>query len=470
MAFSAREDINDILRRIGFKKRTPIQEKILPLTEHRDVMGLSETGTGKTACFVIPLVEELAEDPFGVHSLILTPTRELALQTKEKVDVIGNYFDIKCELIHGGMDTHRQVARLQAKPHIVIATPGRLADMLCSEENIRVFKRIKKVILDEADLLLNGDQSLSVYTILSSLLKRTPDVQMLLFSATDIVPAVPVKIREKAKKDAPHPDLGQTARVDEQEKSADSAQRAALETQDEHPGAESPENADTQKGCQAALDDVIEKTKCPALWKIIYGRDMRKIDTRAGAVPKTIVQEYAVVHRQAKEAHLARLLQEDYKNTKVMVFMNKAEHCAVLSEVMQELGINAVGLSRYTDNKTRHASFYKFRCGLAKVLLTTDVLSRGLDISDVGCVINYDLPNSFTDYVHRIGRTGRISQSGYALSFVSAGDMAILRDIQAQTASEIKERELEPFTSARLMNKISTQKEFVMSRMRQKIM
>ncbi|KAI5188971.1 ATP-dependent RNA helicase DDX49/DBP8 [Nematocida minor] len=468
MAFSACEKINDILSRIGFKKRTRIQERLLPFTEKRDIMGLSETGTGKTACFVIPLVEELAEDPFGVHSLILTPTRELAMQTKEKVDIIGNYFGIKCEILHGGLDVHKQVALLQKKPHIVIATPGRLAAMLCSEQSILAFKRAKKIVLDEADLLLNGDQALSVHKILSILTERTKNVQLLLFSATDIAPRVLVKVRDRDYKLSARK---KQERIASEAGPSDSEHQSQTNSMDE----ENTENisvkdSDAEKDgnkpdkAPMHIDDIIEKTSCPALWRMIYSRNFYTIDTRVSAVPKSITQEYAFVHRQAKDAYLAGLLMQEYKDAKVMVFMNKADNCAVLSEVLQELGINAVGLSRHTDNKTRHSSFYRFRSGLAKVLLTTDVLSRGLDIKDISCVINYDLPNDFTDYIHRIGRTGRLDQSGYALSFVSAVDVSILQDIQRQTATEMAEKELKPLTTARLMNKIATHREFVTAR------
>ncbi|KAI5160018.1 ATP-dependent RNA helicase DDX49/DBP8 [Nematocida ausubeli] len=457
MAFSVRKEINDILKRIGFKEKTPIQKKLLPFAEEKDLIGLSETGTGKTACFVVPLIEELADDPYGVHSLILTPTRELALQTKEKVDIMGSYFGIVCEIIHGGMDTHKQAARLQKKPHIVIATPGRLASMLCSKENVSVFKRIKKIVLDEADLLLNSDQALPVYTILSELLKCAPSAQILLFSATDIKPRVPIKIQED---DMDRIEQTEDAISEKSEEACKSSEKANICEKENRTTPTAAEN----------IDEIVEKTVCPALWRLILARDTKTVDTRQGSIPKTIKQEYALVHRQSKDAYLARLLLEDHKETKVIVFMNRADNCAVLAEVLQELGINAVGLSRYTDNKTRHTSFFRFRSGLARVLLTTDVLSRGLDVKDVGCVINYDLPNSHTDYIHRIGRTGRLAQEGYALSFVTAEDIAILRNIQKRTSTTIAEKELLPFTTARLMNKITTHREFISSRIEKAIL
>ncbi|OAG33081.1 ATP-dependent RNA helicase DDX49/DBP8 [Nematocida sp. ERTm5] len=480
MVFSVQEEINDILKRIGFKEKTPIQKKLLPFTEKKDIIGLSETGTGKTACFVIPLIESLAEDPYGVHSLILTPTRELAVQTKEKVDTMGSYFGITCEIIHGGMDVHKQAARLQKKPHIVIATPGRLAAMFCSEDNVSVFKRIKKIALDEADLLLNSDQSPAIYTILSELLKRTPKAQLLLFSATDIVPKIAIKVHEQGRqyqKDSESAFVadeqlgGEKEGQKEKENNVNTEGTVVLEKDSRKEACDSGEKKEKEahSGVSMSEDEIVEKTICPEIWKLILARDIRTVDTRQSPIPKTITQEYALVHRQSKDAHLATLLLEEYKDSKVIVFMNRADNCAILSEVLQELGINAVGLSRCTDNKTRHTSFFRFRSGLARVLLTTDVLSRGLDVKDVGCVINYDLPNHYTDYIHRIGRTGRIQQKGHALSFVTAADMAILRNIQAKTSTEIAEKELRPFTTARLMNKITTHREFIMSRIEKTI-
>ncbi|OAG31549.1 ATP-dependent RNA helicase DDX49/DBP8 [Nematocida displodere] len=419
MSFSVHEEMNDILKRIGYTTKTEIQKALLPLKETKDIIALSETGTGKTACFVIPIVEELGEDPYGIHSLIIAPTRELCLQTKEQVDVIGNYFGIKCEIIHGGIDVHKQVSALHRKPHVVISTPGRLAAMLCTEESVMCFKRVKKVVLDEADLLLNGSQAPAVYTILQKLAHANASFQMLLLSATDITPRVPVKIQ--------------------------------------------PENVENRAN---TANHANTELTSPEVWRMVMERSPITIDTRKEEIPQNITQEYALVHNQAKDGHLATLLLEEFRERRVVVFMNRSEDCTVLTEIMQELGINAVGLSRGMPSRERYSAFYKFKSGTARVLLTTDVASRGIDVKDVGCVINYDLPNDHIDYIHRVGRTGRLAAQGYALSFVVSRDAWLLKHIQSTLTTPIQEKKIKPFESPKLLNRISTHREFILRRVR----
>ncbi|KAI5189745.1 ATP-dependent RNA helicase DDX49/DBP8 [Nematocida sp. AWRm77] len=433
-SFSQNEEIEDILKRTGYKEKTRIQEVLLPFTEKKDVIGLSETGTGKTACFVIPIVEELAEDSYGIHSLILTPTRELCLQTKEQIDIVGHYFGVTCEMLHGGIDVHRQVPLLQNRPHVVVSTPGRLATMLYSQDNIKCFRRLKKIVLDEADLLLNGTQAKPVHTILETLLAQTP-AQLLLFSATDIVPRVSVKSRETET---------------ETDENANAEEEAGA------PAAEAPH--------KARLEELVEKTEVPELWRLVQKRAFAVHDVRTEAIPKKIVQEYSLVHRQAKDAHLADLLLGEYAEDKVVVFMNRSTECTVLAKVFQELGINAEALSRHMDHRDRLSAFNSFRAGQVRVLLTTDIASRGIDVKDVSLVINCDLPNDPVDYIHRIGRTGRLLAEGRALSFVAEADLYLFAHIQKETGAQIAEKKLKPFDSPKLMNKISGHKEWFFQR------
>lgn len=434
MGFSHNEEVNDILRRTGYQAKTAIQSALLPFTEQQDVMGLAETGTGKTACFVIPIVEEIAEDPCGIYALILTPTRELCLQTKEQVDIVGHYFGVTCEMVHGGIDVHRQVPLLQSRPHVVVATPGRLSTLLCASENVRCFRRVKKIVLDEADLLLNGTQAVPVHHILTTLLAQTT-AQLLLFSATDIAPRIAVR------------ENGGEGGGDDREDGG-SGQENLGEHQD-RPNDPLP------------MDQLIARTERPELWQLIQQRPFQVHDVRQTAIPKQIIQEYCQVHHQAKEAHLADLLLTEYATERVIVFMNRSGECAVLAKVFQELGINAEALSRHLDYKERHSAFNNFRAGQVRVLLTTGIAARGIDVKDVALVINCDLPNDPIEYIHRIGRTGRLLAQGRALSFVAAADQLLFEQIKRVTGAEIAEKKLKPFNSPKLMNKISGYKEWI---------
>lgn len=439
MRFSVLEELNEILRRIGYAQKTEIQKSLLPLSvkmnSRRDLVGLAETGTGKTACFVIPIVEDLADDPFGVNSLILTPTRELCHQTKEQVDVMGSYFGVRCMVLHGGDELHRQSAMLQKRPHVLISTPGRLKALLSTETARACFKRIRTVVLDEADLLMNNSQAPDVYFILQTLLGMA-EPRLFFFSATDICPRAPVK--EQGEKDKQEKSKGQ-----EKEKEK--------------------ENAVNMQESTAEAGSVLENTTCPDLWRLFRARDPLLVDVREGLAPKRIIQEYARVHANAKEAHLIDLLREEYADEHVIVFMNRSRESCVLAEILQDLGINAASLCRGMERKKRYDAFCNFRAGKINVLLTTDVASRGIDARHVTHVINYDLPNSVTDYIHRIGRTGRMGAEGHALSFVSSGDLEILKHIKTTLAgtSEIAEKKLQPLTSPKLLNIVSAKKQFI---------
>ncbi|KAI5171689.1 ATP-dependent RNA helicase DDX49/DBP8 [Nematocida sp. LUAm3] len=436
MGFSNNEVLNDLLKRIGYVEKTPIQEKMLPCAFTKDVKGLSETGTGKTACFVVPIIEELCDDPYGVYALILAPTRELCIQIKEQVDLIGNYFGIKSCTIHGGIEIHRQSSVFLKRPHVVIATPGRLAALLKSNETAACFRRVKRVVLDEADILLNGSQASPVYEILK---KMPSSFSLSMFSATDIVPRVFIAVDNI---DTPSENHTENAQIEESSENVPNASYA-----------EAP--ADSHK-----------MLSCPEIWNWIEARDSTIIDVRKEAVPRQITQQYSKIHYEAKAAHLFTLLTEEYKDKRVIVFINRSEECAVLADVFQELGVNADSLSRCMDYKTRYISFMKFRQGETQVLFTTDIASRGIDIKNISLVINYDLPNNHIDYIHRIGRTGRYHSEGHALSFVSSSDVSLLSHIQKEIHATIAEKILPSFSSPKLLNRISTQRQFAMERIK----
>jgi len=459
MSFSANEEINDVLRRLGYKEKTEIQKKMLPCVRKKDVIGMAETGTGKTACFIIPSIEDLVEDPFGIHTVILTPTRELCIQTKEQADIIGHYFGIKSEMVHGGVEIRRQVPVLRAKPHIVIATPGRLSALMGTDEIEKCFRNTKKVVLDEADLLLNGKQAEAVMKILQKLSAHAK-YDLSLFSATDIAPRVAVGAEDGGDVADGADEKGSGGIVGSMKENGALNGRDSGGAGDTY--SDSATHFSSKRDREAGGADA--QIKCPEVWELVEKRNFKIYDVRKEIIPKQIVQEHCRVHKQAKDAHLAALLTEEHSDKKVIVFMNRTNECAVLAEVFQEMGINAAALCRGMDSSERLRAFYNFRSGMVQVLLTTDVASRGIDIKDVKCVINYDLPNSYVDYIHRVGRTGRLLADGYALSFVSSTDVELFEHIQSHVPSEIREKKLVPFATPRLLNKISTHKQFILKK------
>lgn len=410
-SFSEVAEVGAVLRKMGYVEPTRVQKLALPLVRaRRDLIGLSETGTGKTACFTIPMVEELSEDLFGVYALILTPTRELCAQIKEQVDILGDHLNVKSVAIHGGVDVHKQVASLSRRPHVVVATARRLAALLCTDELVRCFSKVRRVVLDEADILIGGSHSADIMDILSRL---AGSFQMLLFSATDVSPSRPQTLRSTGNPGPP-------------------------------------------------------RTETNALWEFVRSRDPETVDAREKQIPRAVKQEYAMAPGRIRDVHMARLLLEEWAGERVIVFTNRSDTCVLLSEMLPRLGIRSAGLCRGMAQGKRTKALSEFKHGLVDVLVTTDIASRGLDVKDVLHVINYNLPAAHTDYIHRVGRTGRAGKEGHALSFVGRGDAWILKEIEAKTNEAIKEAVLPEIRDLRLMNKVSTQREVALGLLRKR--
>jgi len=337
-------NIPDILKqnilKLGFTQPTPIQaQAIEPILQGRDVIGLASTGTGKTAAFLIPLIDKLFNSR-AQKALIIVPTRELALQIRESLKSLTWDMRIFSALIIGGANMSRQIQDLRRNPNIVIATPGRLKDLI--ERKAIYLEDYSNIVLDEVDLMVDIGFINDVKYFIS---KMASSRQSLFFSAT-ISPKIQTILQAFVKNPI-------TISLKKQETS---------------------ENVD---------QDVI-KVSNPA----------KKID------------------------QLHDLLIKDGFE-KVLIFGRTKHGIEKLNTELTFRGFKTGALHGNKRQSQRQRTLESFKRGETQVLLATDVASRGLDIDNVTHVINYDLPQTFDDYIHRIGRTGRAGKTGYALTFIS---------------------------------------------------
>ena len=371
----------EILRALteqGYTHPTPIQEQAIPVVlQGRDVMGAAQTGTGKTAGFSLPIIQLLlahasssmspARHP--VRALILTPTRELAVQVAENVKAYAKHTPLRSTVVFGGMDMKPQTVILRGGVEIVIATPGRLLDHI-EQKNISL-GQVQLLVMDEADRMLDMGFLPDLQRIINLLPKQR---QNLMFSATF---------------------------------SPEIKKLAATFLND-------PLTIEVARSNQTA-DKVTQ---------VVY------------KVPED--QKHALV------AHLLR--QRDLKQ--VIVFSNTKIGASRLARVLEQEGMSATAIHGDKSQQERMAALEAFKKGEIDVLVATDVAARGLDISDLPCVINFDLPYNAEDYVHRIGRTGRAGASGDAISIYSDKDERLLADIEKLIKQTVKRGDLGGFSPA----------------------
>lgn len=348
------------LDEMGFEEPTPIQDQTIPvLAAGRDLIGQAQTGTGKTAAFGIPLLEKINPEAEAVQAIVLTPTRELAIQVAEELNRIGQFTKAHALPIYGGQDIQRQIKSLKMRPQIIVATPGRLMDHM-ERRTIRL-GGVSTVILDEADEMLNMGFVEDIEKILAAI---PGERQTILFSAT-----MPRQIQDLARKFQKEPALIQ---IKDQEISAPLIEQHYIEIQD---------NQKFDILCRL-LD-----MQAPEL-SIIFGRTKRRVDE--------------------------------------------------LTEGLKKRGYLADGIHGDLTQGKREIVLRQFREGTIDILVATDVAARGLDVSGVTHIYNFDIPQAPDSYVHRIGRTGRAGQAGQALTFVSPRELGNLRYIEQAIKRRIK--------------------------------
>ena len=344
----------------NYETPTPIQAQAIPaLLEGRDLLGLAQTGTGKTAAFALPILQLLAaknekRQPREARALILAPTRELAMQISQSIESYGKNFKLRHTVIFGGVNQFRQVKAMTGGVDILVATPGRLLDLM-NQKHVNL-GRTSILVLDEADRMLDMGFVRDVRKIIAAMPRQR---QSLLFSAT-----MPSSIEHLA-------------------------------------------------------DEILQQPVRVEVTPEVVTVD--KIDQR-------------VLHVDGKRKRelLAKLL-DNSELSRVIVF-TRTKHCANrVSEQLDKSGVLSEAIHGNKSQGARQRALDMFRNGKARVLVATDIAARGIDVSDITHVINYELPNEPESYVHRIGRTARAGKSGIALSFCDASERAHLRSIEKLT-------------------------------------
>jgi ATP-dependent RNA helicase RhlE len=346
------EDVLKAVRDAGYTTPTPIQAQAIPLVlKGRDVMGLAQTGTGKTAAFTLPIVDRLIDGPKRTRALVLTPTRELCVQVEESVQKYARHSELTVVSVYGGVPLDPQQRKLRDGVDIVVATPGRLIDHL-ERQNV-VFDDLEVLVLDEADRMLDMGFAPQINRIVADVPKYR---QTLLFSAT-----MPPEVEALARKYLRKPVVVQVGRRS-----------------------------------QAA---------------------------------STVTHAVYPVPRDRKSALLASLLREEALDS-VLVFTRTKHGADRVVRHLEREGIEATAMHADKTQPQRTKALEDFKSGKVRVLVATDIAQRGLDISDITHVVNYDVPQQAEDYVHRIGRTGRAQKEGDAFTFMSPDEIAMVRSIE----------------------------------------
>jgi ATP-dependent RNA helicase RhlE len=332
------------IRALGYSVPTPIQlQAIPPIMQGRDVIGLAQTGTGKTAAFVLPILQRLQQNPQGrVRALIISPTRELAEQTCEVINGLGSRTGLQSIAIYGGVSMEQQNRGLRSGAEIVVACPGRLLDHLW--KGTVSLSDLEILVIDEADRMFDMGFLPDVRSILACIMNKR---QTLLFSAT-----MPADIRRLAR-------------------------------------------------------------------EILHDPITVQIDRTLPA--KTVSHALYPVQQHLKTALLKEILRKT-KTESVLVFTRTKHRAERVAQQLIRAGYQVTSLQGNLPQHRRQAALEGFRTGSIKILVATDIAARGIDVLSISHVINYDMPESTDNYIHRIGRTGRVNKNGDALTFVTSAD------------------------------------------------
>ena len=335
------EEILKALEKKGYGYPTRVQaEAIPPFLQWKDVIAKAPTGTGKTFAFGIPMIEHIDAESEDLQGLILAPTRELAIQICEELRGLLRYYkNIRVAVVYGGQKMEPQIKALQAKPQIVVATPGRLMDHY-NRKNLRLDK-VHTVVLDEADRMLDMGFFKDVTHILDKLKNKK---SMGLFSAT------------------------------------------------------------------------ISQEVMTVSW--MYQRDEVEITVRPEAEDRPDIDQYAITVSPLAKTEMTLRLLRTLQFDRVIIFCNTKVMCQRLSDDLRRAGLDADCIHGDIRQAVREKTMKTFKDGKLAVLVATDVASRGIDVDDVDCVINFDVPEENEYYIHRIGRTGRAKRKGAAWSIL----------------------------------------------------
>ncbi|KRZ63336.1 putative ATP-dependent RNA helicase DDX47 [Trichinella nativa] len=356
-------------KQLNWTEPTKVQIEAIPLAlQGRDVIGLAETGSGKTAAFALPILQALLEHPQRLFALVLTPTRELAYQIAEQFEALGACIGIKVAVIVGGVDMVTQALCLAKKPHVIVATPGRLVDHL---ENTKGFnlRSLKYLVMDEADRILDMDFESEVNKILQVIPRER---KTYLFSAT---------MTKKVSK----------------------LQRASLHD---------PVKVEVSSKYQTVDKLQQHYIFIPQKFKV-SNMDLNNFYTSD----------------KFQDCYLVYILNE-MAGKSCIVFTSTCANSLRTALLLRNLGFTAVPLHGQMSQAKRLGALNKFKAKDRSILIATDVASRGLDIPHVDLVINFDIPTHSKDYIHRVGRTARAGRAGISITFVTQYDVELYQRIE----------------------------------------
>lgn len=356
------------IKAAGYTAPTPIQQKTIPaIMAGQDVMGLAQTGTGKTAAFVLPLLHRLLDGPRGrIRALIVAPTRELAEQIHEEIRVLGQATGLRSATVYGGVGMNPQIRALRGKAEIIVACPGRLLDHM--ERRNADLSNLEVVVLDEADHMFD----MGFLPAIRAIMKRVPDgAQRLLFSAT-----MPNDVKHLA---------------------------------------------------NAILTDP------------------HTVEISRSAPAETVAHALYPVNRQQKTDLLKHLLKR-HDTRSALVFTRTKHSAKRLAEQLDRANFFATSLQGNLSQRKRQQALDGFRDGRYHVLVATDIASRGIDVSRVSHVINYDMPSTVEAYTHRLGRTGRAERSGEAFTFVTRDDEKAVHALERSLGTRLERVAVDDFS------------------------
>ena len=356
----------DLLRGIyshGFEVPSPIQKKaILPMINKKDVIAQAQSGTGKTGAFTVSALQLIDENVNDNQIIIMSPTRELAIQIRDVISSLGNFFSyLKTKLLIGGTSVDKDIEELKSKPNLIIGCPGRINDMI-KRKKINT-KTIKLLILDEADEMLSFGFKEQVYDIFQFL---TSDIQICLFSAT-----LPNDVQSLTKK---------------------------------------------------------------------FMRDPVQILVKTEALTlEGINQYYIALEDDTSKFETLKDLFKTLSVNQTIIYCNSIKRVIDLSDALMSEGFTVSCIHSNMEKEERTKRYYDFKSGQSRLLVSTNLTARGIDIQQVSVVVNFDVPKDVHTYLHRIGRSGRWGRKGTGINFITKRDITYLREIEKYYSTQIQE-------------------------------
>ncbi|XP_061357343.1 DEAD-box ATP-dependent RNA helicase 42-like [Gastrolobium bilobum] len=352
--------ILEMIKKLNYEKPMPIQAQALPvIMSGRDCIGVAKTGSGKTLAFVLPMLRHIKDQPpvvtgDGPIGLIMAPTRELVQQIYSDIKKFGKVLGLRCVPVYGGSGVAQQISELKRGAEIVVCTPGRMIDILCtSSGKITNLRRVTYLVMDEADRMFDMGFEPQITRIVQNI---RPDRQTVLFSAT-----FPRQVEILARK---------------------------------------------------VLNKPVELQ--------VGGRSV---------VNKDITQLVEVRPDNERFWRLLEILGEWYEKGKILIFVHSQEKCDVLFKDLLRHGYPCLSLHGAKDQTDRESTITDFKSNVCNLLVATSIAARGLDVKELELVINFDVPNHYEDYVHRVGRTGRAGRKGCAITFISEEEARYAPDL-----------------------------------------